>query len=283
VTDRLVSIAEEGYAPAREVIFAPGEPPDAIYFVRRGRVRLAGGAEGPRELAAPAVVGLADVLLDRPRAARATAVTDVEYHRVRADRWLDLLEDSSALARASVMALVRAVAALEEKAWAERPPDPRTSASRPPGVAGPAMSVVERLGVLMDVPLLRGAGVQVLSDLASMSEVAAFEPGQALFERAAPRDRFHVLVSGEVEGSREDPRASWRGGPGEIVCDVAWLADSDGKWQARAMTPVRALVFRVEDWFDLMEENFEMVRPTLAALAFRREELRGLARAGGAS
>jgi CRP-like cAMP-binding protein len=57
------------------------------------------------------------------------------------------------------------------------------------------------------------------------------------------------------------------------VCDVAWLADGVPAWRARAATPVRALAFRVEDWFDLLEEHFEMVRATLRALARQREQL----------
>jgi hypothetical protein len=60
------------------------------------------------------------------------------------------------------------------------------------------------------------------------------------------------LLRGEVQASRTEP-------------DVAW--------RARAVTPARALVFRVDDWFDLLEEHFEMVRSTLAALSIRRETL----------
>jgi hypothetical protein len=44
-------------------------------------------------------------------------------------------------------------------------------------------------------------------------------------------------------------------------------------WEARALTPGRALTFRVTDWFDLMEEHFDMVRSTLGALSLQREEL----------
>jgi hypothetical protein len=195
----------------------------------------------------------------------------VSLYRVHADRWFDLLEDSFALARASVMALVRVVAGLEESAWTKHPPS--VSLPHPPCALSGPLTVLERLGILMEVPLLRGAGVQVLGDLASVAEEVNFDPGDAIMARGRRQECFVVIVTGEVEASREGPRVVWRGGPGQIVCDVAWLADTVPAWRARASTAVRALAFRVEDWFDLLEEHFEMVRSTLVALARQREEL----------
>jgi CRP-like cAMP-binding protein len=271
VTDRLVSIAEEGFVRAGDVLFSPGDAADVIYFVRRGCVSLVDGPAKPREVRGPAVLGLLDALLERAHTERATARDDVALYRVSAERWFDLLEDSFALSRASVMALVRAVASLEESAWARHAPS--ASPSHAPWALSGPMTVLDRLGVLMDIPLLRGAGVQVLSDLASVAEEVSFEQGDAIFTRGRRQDRFVVIVTGEVEASREGPHIAWRGGPGQIVCDVAWLADGVPAWRARAATPVRALAFRVEDWFDLLEEHFEMVRATLRALARQREQL----------
>jgi CRP-like cAMP-binding protein len=271
VTDRLVSIAEEGFVRSGDALFSPGDASDVIYFVRRGNVMLSDGPSKPREVHGPVVIGLLDVLLDRAHIERATARSDVSLYRVQAERWFDLLEDSFALARASVMALVRVVAGLEEAAWAKNPPT--VSLPHPPCALSGPMTVLDRLGVLMDVPLLRGAGVQVLSDLASVAEEVHYHPGDAIVSRGKRQDRFVVIVTGDVEASREGPRVTWRGGPGQIVCDVAWLADTAPAWRARASTSVRALVFRVEDWFDLLEEHFEMVRSTLLALARQREDL----------
>ncbi len=271
VTDRLVQISEEGDTPAGETLFARGDPPDSFYILRKGRVRLAGGASGPQDLEGPCIVGMIDLLLDRPRAGAALALSDVQFLKVRVEGWFDLLEDSFTLARASVMAMVRTVAALQEKAWAGA--SPRTRAGRGPSLSLAPISMIERLGVLMDTPLLRGAGGQALSDLASMCEEVSFAPGETLGDGGGPRDRVFICVSGEVEAWRDEPHVAWRGGPGQIVCDLAWIADADMRWQARAVTPARALKFRVEDWFDLMEEHFEMVRSTLAALALQRETI----------
>jgi hypothetical protein len=61
------------------------------------------------------------------------------------------------------------------------------------------------------------------------------------------------------------------------VCGVAPFAGSLSEWEAHAVVRTRALSFRVEDWVDILEENFEMVRATLTALAREHESLRGLA------
>jgi CRP-like cAMP-binding protein len=44
-------------------------------------------------------------------------------------------------------------------------------------------------------------------------------------------------------------------------------------WQARAMTAVRGVSFPIDALFDLMEEHFDLVRSTLAAVGARRDLL----------
>jgi CRP-like cAMP-binding protein len=82
-----------------------------------------------------------------------------------------------------------------------------------------------------------------------------------------------VMVDGEVEARRASPDVVWRGGRGDIVCGTAAFVDGVWAWQARAVTDARVLTFRVEDWLDLMEEQFEMVRATLGALHRRNDHL----------
>ena len=65
----------------------------------------------------------------------------------------------------------------------------------------------------------------------------------------------------------------WRGGPGQMVCGAVSLIEGSSDWGARAETRTRTLAFGVDDWFDVMEENFEMVRATLVALATEYERL----------
>jgi CRP-like cAMP-binding protein len=272
VTDRVTSLLEEELARAGETLFTVGEPPEFSYFMREGRVQLVREGSAPWTCEGRCVFGVSDALLDRPRTRTALALTDIQAMRMQSDAWMELLEDSFALARAAVVSSVRTVAGLEEKLWSSvgTPTSARGSDLVVPG--GP-MEVIERLGVLTGAPLLRGAGVQILSDLAVASEVAAFERGQTLIERGSSLGRVLLLLEGEVEAEREAPDVRWRGGPGDIVCGTAAFADPILAWRARARTAGRTLSFRVEDWLDLLEEHFEVVRSTLAALSLAREDM----------
>jgi len=276
VTDRLIAILEEEEAAAGESLFATGDPADHVYFVKQGTVELVRYGRTIEVVEGPRTLGMSDVLIERPRRFSARPRTPVEILKIRTEAWIDLLEDSFPLARSAVLGLARAVASLETRLWA----DGRFPLSVPLPAAEPAgnpLDLVERLALLMETPLLRRAGVQPLSDLASACEEVSFTADDLLFERGVPRERIFVLVEGRVEASRENPRASWRGGPGQVVCGTTSFADTDSEWQARAASQGRALAFGVDDWFDVMEENFEMVRTTLAELALQRERLAGVA------
>jgi CRP-like cAMP-binding protein len=272
VTDRLTSLLEEETFRADDTVFSVGDPPEFCYFMREGRVRFVCEGHAPWIFEGRCAFGMSDALVERSRTRTALAVTDLQLMRMQSDAWIELLEDSFDLARGAVRELARAVAQLEEKVWA-------SAGSRNPSSVAPIVAavgspdVLERLATLMDVPLLRGAGVQTLSDLANASEELTFAAGESLFERGATTGVVYVILRGEVQASRTDPEVTWRGGPADIVCGTAAFTESVGAWQARAVTPARALVFRVDDWFDLLEEHFEMVRSTLAALSIRRETL----------
>jgi CRP-like cAMP-binding protein len=301
--DRLSSLLEEEFARAGETLFLAGDPPEFYYFLREGRVELVRNGSAPWVYERRSVFGMSDALLDRPRVRTALALTDVEAMKVQSEAWIELLEDSFVLARAAVLGSVRTVASLEERLWARGVEDPRfrsgplsssvrdprfrsgplSSSVRDPRFrSGPLSSSVRdpeqdgllgRLAALSEVPLLRGAGVQILSDLAAASEIVSFARGEVLFERGRPPGRVHLLVAGEVDAKREAPDLTWKGGPGDVVCGTAAFGEPIAAWEASAATAAHALTFRVEDWFDLLEVHFEMVRSTLGALSLDRERL----------
>jgi CRP-like cAMP-binding protein len=269
VTDRLTALLEEQVARAGEKLFVAGDPPEFYYFLREGRVQLVREGSAPWTYDGPSVFGMSDALLERPRVRTAVALTDIEAMRMPSDAWIELLEDSFSLASAALVGSIRMVAELEQRLWA-RGGVSRRAAFSP---SGAKLDVIERLAVLTEAPLLHVAGVQTLGVLAAGSEVVAFEEGDRLFERGEAGGRVLLLLDGEVEAVREAPHVVWRGAAGDIVCGVAAFGDPILAWEARARTRGRALTFRVADWLDLMEENFDMVRMTLGALSLDREEL----------
>ena len=274
VTDRLSAIPEEEELPAGAHVYEVGDPPDDFYFVLHGRLELRWKSRPSRFVEGPGAFGMLDAILEHPRSHAAVTVVPMQLLRVRMDAWLELLEDSFPLARMAVQRLVHSVAGLEEGLWKNGSPLP----SPVPvafGALGSPLDVVERLAVLMQAPPLRDAGAQPISDLASLCEEVSFANGESLFESGAASGRVFVLVQGRVSASKESPHVSWRGVPGQVVIGTAALGDTASAWKATAMTPVRALAFRVDDWLDVLEENFDMVRATLRSLATANERLGG--------
>ena len=133
--------------------------------------------------------------------------------------------------------------------------------------------MVERLALLLDVPMLRFAGVQALADLAAVSEEISFVAGELVVERGVEHERLVRIVEGAVLAERAGPTVVRRQGPRDLVCGTAILGHVADGWQARAVTPTRAISFPIEALFDRMEEHFDLVRSTFAALAARRERL----------
>ncbi|HEX8791057.1 MAG TPA: cyclic nucleotide-binding domain-containing protein [Polyangiaceae bacterium] len=270
VTDRLTAMLEEEECAPGERIYSEGEAPDHFYMLRQGRLELVRSDRPVEILEAPRAFGMMDALIDRPRTTSALAASAVQLLRIRSDAWMELLEDSFELARTSVLALARATAALEERLWARGIPP---GMPLPPALDGSGgLDIVQRVAVLMHTPAFHGVGVQPVSDLAAAAEELKFAAGEHLFDRGSG-DRVFVIVDGHVEAERKDPRVTWRGGPGQIVCESVCLGALGSSWEARAITEVRALSFGVDDWFDVLQENFEMVRATLATFAQKRERL----------
>jgi CRP-like cAMP-binding protein len=273
VMDRLTGILEEEEVTTGDCIYAAGDPPDYFYVARQGRVELVREGKPVETIVGPRAFGMLDALIEHPRSHSAYAPMPLQLAKIRMDGWLELLEDSFELARMSIAGLVRGVSTLEERLWRSG----RHPRSAPPVLeaTGAPLDVVERVAVLMSTPALRGAGVQPLSDLAAATEEVVFPAGDPIFARGAPPGRVLVIIDGRVEGSRESPAVTWNGGPGQMVCGVVSLGAGVPAWEAHAATRVRCLEFGIDDWFDVMEENFEMVRATLAALATEHELLVG--------
>lgn len=269
---RLMTAFEELTVEEGEVLFSRGEPPYYIYFIRDGSFRLE--REGAASLIFNGrwVLGSFDVLAERPRSRTAIAQKRAEVARLRVEDWTEILEDSFQLARNVLANARRAVASLYDLL----PPDGGFGEPRPAGalsLPSSRLDLIERSLVLMETPLLRGMGVQSLTDLAARAEEVAFQPGQVLAEAGKVRDHLFVVAEGIFEARRERPALEARFGPGSIVFGAAALGDHGLPWSARALTDARVLVVSVDEWFDQLEEHFEAIRAALSTYALERERL----------
>jgi CRP-like cAMP-binding protein len=275
VTDRLAALLVEETVPAGGCVYSAGDPPDFFYFVRTGDVSLLRAGSPVEVVQGPSAFGMLDALLERPRWHTACSTAPLELLKVPIDGWFELLEDSFELARLAVLRLARSVAALEEQSWRSG----RGNLLTAPFVletGGASLDLVDRLTVLMRTTLLRGAGTQPICDLATVCTERTLAAGERLFAYDGPGDSIFVVARGSIAASKSRPFASWVGGAGESVCGTVAFAGMTSGWEAHALTRARVLTFAVDDWLDVLEENFEMVRATLVSLATEHESLRGV-------
>jgi CRP/FNR family transcriptional regulator, cyclic AMP receptor protein len=272
VIDRMTSIVDEEDVEPGKRLFAQDEQPEFIFFVREGRVRLEREGHSPWVFEGRSAIGVFDALLERPHTRTAVAETDLHVLKFRVEHWLDLLEDSFGLARSALGNSVTTVAAVEARRWKADPKPRGCVVASIPHVEFP-LALVDRLAILAETPLVRGAGIQVLVELADSVEEVTFEPGDAIFQRGQPTGEAFLVLEGEAKGDRKDPNLEVSFGPGSFVGGIASLGEPITEWQAQAVTRVRALSVSLADWFDHMEEHFDLVRSALSALALMREAI----------
>jgi CRP-like cAMP-binding protein len=271
VLDRLTACLEARHVTAGQRVFEAGDSPDSFYLMRNGAVRLTQPGRPDRVLRGRCVLGMFDIFLDRPRVATATALSDGQLMKVPTEEWMELLDDSFDLARMALLHLGLEVARLEERLLAKGAELPSSLTSPGDGACDDG-SLAGRLSALMDSPFLRNGGVQSLGDLALVSEPCHFRAGQALVDRATA-GRVVLVLEGIVESRRERPDLLRRDGPGEFVSGAAAFTELGSAWHSIAIGDTRALSFRIEDWFDLMEEHFSLLHGALVGLARRHEAL----------
>jgi CRP-like cAMP-binding protein len=272
VVDRITSLFDEISVTEGQVIFSAGEPAEYIYFMAEGRIALTREGAAPWTYEGRWAIGMFEVVLDRPRARTATALSAFRLMRVRAEAWLDILEDSFVLGKAALDRQARTVAQLVED-LAQRGLDPKPMVAQFMPLPRGKLNLIERLAVLYELVHLRGSGVQTLAELAAVAEESAFDPGDRIIEADVPKDRTYVILSGEAEATRSAPNMTRRFGPGTILLGAAAFGEAATPWEAHAVTSVRLLWMHHDDWFNLVEEHFDMLRSALGAMALQRDRM----------
>lgn len=115
----VAAIAEEVTFQEGEDIFQENDPPDALYLVLEGQVRLhRGGAEittaGPRE-----AFGTWALLDDAPRVVTATARSESRLLRIDREDFLDILADHIQITQSIFKTVVKRLRSLMDRLGAE--------------------------------------------------------------------------------------------------------------------------------------------------------------------
>lgn len=91
------------------VIFREGDPGDALYLIRTGRVTLSSKGQAIEQLGPGEAFGVVSVLDRKPREISATATTDCELRVLAADDLMELLNERPALMHSVFRALTQAI------------------------------------------------------------------------------------------------------------------------------------------------------------------------------
>ncbi|MEE4272288.1 MAG: Npt1/Npt2 family nucleotide transporter [Thermoanaerobaculales bacterium] len=97
---RLAAIAGEQTVAKGDEVFGKGEPPDTLYCVVEGRVRLTGGENGGTVVGPSGRFGVLDILSGRPRSGSAVAETEAHLLTIEAEDFFDLLSNNIDIVKA---------------------------------------------------------------------------------------------------------------------------------------------------------------------------------------
>ena len=258
--------------PAGTTLYRAGEAAQFVYFIKRGLVELRKDGEEPWIFRDREIIGILDVMKDQARGRSAVATTDTVALVVGADDWFEILEDNFDVTRNAISNIARGLhdLSLQLPPTGGFPlPSPDDTDVRPIH----SLDTVERIIALRDIPLLVRAGVQSLTDLAASLEERRLAAGDVLFRSGDPSEGFFLVGRGLVEIGCENPTIRAGFGPGEVVGGYGAIALNHQAFDAAARIP--SLVYRLglEEYYDLMEDHFELARALFAQMAVAREDL----------
>lgn len=264
----LASLGEDLTFPPGTVIYRAGEPAAALYGLLGGQIDLLVEGKPPRRFRPHGPLGHIEVLEDIPRRHTAVCVTEVAVSRLWADEYRDFLEDHFDF----VMAAVLNAASDLHRASLALAPDGGFAPAVTSALPGP-MNLAQKVITLRDSGALSGASTQAIVRLASLSREIREDAGEIVFDHGGAAGLFFLVAGGLVEARRDAPEMVGRFGRGDLVCGYGALGDADNLYSARALTPVSVLSLREEDFFDVMEEHFDLARSVLAGIGLEAERL----------
>jgi CRP-like cAMP-binding protein len=267
---QLGNAMREVFFEAGSVIYELGSPADDVYFIVSGSVKLVRDGAPAWELGPRSVVGGMDADLDRPRSRTAVALTDVEALVLRNDDRLEVLEDNFEQTRRLILfvgeRLHQLTLALPSGGFGD-PAEPGPEPEAEP------LPLVERVLSLRDVPAFSKASIQALVTLAPAAEELRIDAGQTLFRSGEVRGVFFVIARGLIELERSQPPGKARFGPASIVGGSSAFGDMERFYTARAVRASVLLRIREDDFFDVMEDHFDLARSVMAYMSAQREQV----------
>lgn len=125
-----------------------------------------------------------------------------------------------------------------------------------------------KVEALRRVPLFEGLSKKELAELARATDELALGAGTVLCNEGALGHEFFVIVDGSVEVTKGGDRIATRGA-GDFIGEIALLTRSRRTATVTATTPVRCFVLTDRAFRHVLDENRNVERKVMQALAER--------------
>ena len=267
--DLLADKMTEFLLPRGTPLYEAGSTSDSLFFIMEGAVRQ--GQRGYTRFVPGDVLGFVDAMTDSLHRFTAVAEVDSVVLRLRLDDWLIFIEDHPQIVRR----LVRQGRGMDRPrpdAWGQDPDVAATLLADAQDEDSPSASFVRRLLAARATPLLRRAGIQALAQLVHSAKIIGLGATTPL---TSPSPGLWIVVRGTVR-SKAGPSAQDAEEhdfpPGTLLYSLSSLEQMPDFFETRAVTGAELMLVPTEDFFETMQDHFDLVRSALAYMAEKVRE-----------
>ncbi|MBC8447599.1 MAG: SpoIIE family protein phosphatase [Chloroflexi bacterium] len=131
------------------------------------------------------------------------------------------------------------------------------------------------IGLLRNVPFLKGAKPSVLEGLAEVAVEKHFQPGQVILQEGSTGREMYLIIEGLVEvvkGSGDDEMLLAQRGPGDLFGEMALIEERPRFATIRALEPTRLLQFSEQDLSSVLLRQPRLLYQVMRVLSERLRE-----------
>lgn len=269
--EQVVALMSDVYFDTGQTVYRKGEASREIYFIVKGQVVLEAEGLAPWTFGPRDGIGFQDAMQDIVHSRTARALSAVHALAFSVEDWFDVLEGNPELGRGAVMGHAQAVSRMIDELGSE-------AAFAPPGAAEPAdlgrpPGLVDRMLMLTEAPLLARAGIQAVALLARLGRPRLIRQGGLLHEQGEPRTSLCLVGQGQLQLARQGDPAVGRFGPGSVAGSLGMLARPRHDATLSATTDAVVLELDDDDFFEAMDDHFDLARAVFAYMAKERGRL----------
>jgi CRP/FNR family transcriptional regulator, cyclic AMP receptor protein len=126
----------------------------------------------------------------------------------------------------------------------------------------------EKVELIKKVPLFAGCSKGELQEIAHIADEIDLAEGKEMTREGSRGREFFVLLEGEADVTKDGSNIN-KLGSGDFFGEIALVSDSPRTATVTATSPVRALVITDRSFRRLLDEQPEIQRKVLVALAER--------------